>query len=97
MCTIFCMREAVTVSNSFRMRTGPLGPKSALKTKICFGALFGKKCYSFWEPLGPWVHGATVGAYFLIRIHKQIVTTFSSALGPNPCPATWGLGPGTHA
>ena len=32
------MREPVYISNVFRMRASPLGPKNALKTKIYFGA-----------------------------------------------------------
>ena len=38
----------------------PLGPQNALKTKIYIG-VFPPSCFSFWEPLGLWFHGATVG------------------------------------
>ena len=35
-CTIFCMSEAVTISNGSRILPCPLGPQNALKTKIHF-------------------------------------------------------------
>ena len=59
---MFSMREAVYISYGFRMRTDPLGPLNAPETNINFGA-FSQEIvfYSFWEPLGLWFYGPTVG------------------------------------
>ena len=60
-CTILCMRDAVAISSVSRILPSPLGPLNALKTKIRRGIFPTFVFHLFWEPLGLWFLGATVG------------------------------------